>query len=224
MGLSEAFFHPNILLAIAAYTAVAAILLLVTARVALQIDHIPADHWWYKACSGWYLQHIWIPLIRVFSIIAFIVLAYPVLFGLNEAPPILELLATDNHLNTLLNLLFFVTLGLSLLPVIDRLPALVLPLQGIAAILLLVNWLLPMRNSPTVDFWPNNRLLIGLLLMALISHWLALKTARVVGDWLDQRLNREGFEILLYQITLLLFQAPIILSYSLYLGNQLSSQ
>lgn len=221
MGLSETLFHPVILFAVAAYTVSAAVLLLLTTRVATHIDDLAADHWWYKAFSGWYLQHIWIPLIRVFSIMAFIALAYPVLLGLNEAPPILELLATDNRFNTLLNVLFFVTIGLSLLPVIDRLHALVLPLQGMAAVLLLVNWLLPAKNFPTINFWPNNRLLIGLLIMAVLSHWIALKTAEVFGEWLDQRFNREGFEILVYQMALLFFQAPIILSYSLYLGNQL---
>jgi hypothetical protein len=91
----------------------------------------------------------------------------------------------------------------------------------VAAILLLVNWLLPAQGSPNIDFWPGGRLLIGLLIAALLSHWLALKTAQVGGEWLDRRFNREGFEILVYQMTLLLFQAPIILSYSLYLGEQL---
>lgn len=221
MSLIEAFFHPDILLALAAYTATAAVLLLITTRVAIHIDEMPADHWWYKAFSGWYLQHIWIPLIRVFSIIAFIVLAYPVLFGLKEASPILELLAADDRINTLVNVLFVVTIGLSLLPVVDRLHALVLPLQGMAAILLLVNWLLPAQDAPSINFWPNGRLLAGLLLMALLSHWLALKTAEVVGGWLDEQFDREGFEILVYHMTLLFFQAPIILSYSLYLGEQL---
>lgn len=221
MSLGEVLIHPKILQALAAYTACAAVLLLLTTRYAVYVDEMPADNWWYKAFSGWYLQHVWIPLIRVFSIIAFIVLAYPVLLGLNEAPPILELLAADNRFNTLLNVLFFVTIGLSLLPVVDRLPALVLPLQGITAILLLVNWLLPSLNSPPVHFWPDGRLLATLLVMALISHWLALKTAGVVGNWLDERYNREGFEILVYQMTLLLFQAPIIVSYALYLGGQL---
>lgn len=222
MNLSEAFFHPDILLALCAYTASAAVLLLITTRVAVHIDELPANHWWYKGFSGWYLQHIWIPLIRVFSIIAFIVLAYPVLLGLNEAPPILELLAADNRFNTLLNALFFVTIALPLLPVIGRLHALVLPLQGIAAVLLLVNWLPPAQHFPAINFWPNSHLLAGLLIMALLSHWLALKTAEAFGDWLDERLNREGFAILIYQMILLLFQAPIILSYSLYLGGQLT--
>lgn len=220
MSLGEALVHPDILLALAAYCACAAVLLLITARFATYIDGMPADSGWYKMFSGWYLQHIWIPLIRVFSIIAFIALGYPVLFGLNEAPPILELLAADNRFSTLLNVLFFVTIGLSLLPVVDRLPALVLPLQGIAAVLLLVNWLLPRLNTSPIHFWPDGRLLAGLLAMTLASHWLALKTAEVVGNWLDQRYNREGFEILAYQMTLLLFQAPVILSYSLYLGRQ----
>lgn len=221
MSLGEVLIHPNILLALAAYTACAAVLLLITARYAMYVDEMPADNGWYKAFSGWYLQHIWIPLIRVFSIIAFIVLGYPVLLGLNEAPPILELLAADNRFNTLLNVLFFVTIGMSLLPVVDRLPALMLPLQGITAILLLVNWLLPALNASPIHFWPDSRLLAGLLAMALISHWLALKTAAVVGKRLDERYNCEGFEILVYQMTLLLFQAPIIVSYALYLGRQL---
>ncbi|HEX7027992.1 MAG TPA: hypothetical protein VF268_12180, partial [Gammaproteobacteria bacterium] len=160
MSLSEALLHPNVLLAFGAYTVTAAVLLWFTSRVAMRIDDMPADHWWYKTFSNWYLQHVWIPLIRVFSVIAFIVLAYPVLLGLGKAPSIFELLNTDSRFNTLLNVLFFVTLGLSLLPVLDRLHALVLPLQGIAAILLLVNWLLPLRNSPHIDFWPSRRLLV----------------------------------------------------------------
>lgn len=221
MSLSEALLHPSILLAFGAYAVTAAVLLWATSRFAMYIDDMPANHWWYKTFSGWYLQHVWIPLIRVFSIIAFILLAYPVVLGLGKAPSIFDLLNTGNRFNTLLNVLFFVTLGLSLLPVLDRLHALVLPLQGIAAVLLLVSWLLPALGFPDINFWPHNRLLITLLIMALISHWLALKTAEIAGNWLDKRFNRAGFKILVYQVTLLLFQAPIILSYALYLGGQL---
>ncbi len=221
MTLPDALWHPNTLIAMIAYFVSAILLLALTAAIAQRVENIPASHWWYKAFSHWYVEHIWIPLARVLSLAIFIALAYPAMFGLNDPPSIISLLASDNRVSTLVNTLFLTGLLLPLAPVIGSLHVLVLPVQGIAATLLVFSWLLPVFGTPPVDYWPDGKTLILLILFTMISHWPAVKVADTLGEKLDDWFNRDGFPAVLYQLGLLVFQAPIILSYSLYLGRQL---
>lgn len=221
MTILNTILHPDVWLAIVGYFVMASTLMLLTNKIALYVEDIPADHWWYKAFSQWYVQHLWIPLTRALSLIVFIALAYPVIFGLQQAPSIITLLSTDHHFSTLVNVLFATAIILPLLPIIGNLHALILPLQSIAATSLIFSWLLPFFNATTISFWPDLKTILSLSIIALISHWAAAWISEQLGNTLDTWLNRKGYAILVYQLTLLLFQAPIILSYSLYLGQQL---
>ena len=222
MTLTDALTHTNVVLASIVYIITAGFLLFITVMFAIYTEEISADNWIYKSFTDWYLQHVWIPIIRIAAIVVFVTLAYPTILGLNQAPPIMSVLGADNRFSTLINVLFAVTIILPLVPVIGSLHALVLPAQGIAAVLLLVNWLLPIQHHTQIRFFPDSTLSITILIMAIISHWLATHAAEFIGDRLDLWLNRKGFAAVVYQITLLIFQAPIILMYSLFIGKQLT--
>jgi hypothetical protein len=87
--------------------------------------------------AGYYLI---IPAARTVALVSFILIAYPVLFGMASALPVSALLtAGDMRFTHLVNLVFFLSLLLPLFPLFNHWPAVVLPLQGIAASTLLFN-------------------------------------------------------------------------------------
>jgi hypothetical protein len=171
--------------------------------------------------SHWLFEHVVIPIARAMTLVLFILVAYPTLFGLEAAPPLGELLAADRlRLTTLLNIVFLLTLLLPLVPVIGRLQELVLPLQGITAATLIFRWLAA-GSSREIHYWPGLVPALGLLLLASLTHWLAKGLAQRLAQGLDRALGRAGSDKLIYRSVVMLMQMPVILLYTLSLGRQL---
>jgi hypothetical protein len=201
---------------------IAALLLFVMLSVLVEV----AGPWLLRSVaevmvSYWLFEHVVIPIARAMTLVLFILVAYPALFGLEAAPPLGELLAADRlRLTTLLNLVFLLTLLLPLVPVIGRLQELVLPLQGITAATLLFRWLA--AESPReIHYWPGLMTVLGLLLLASLTHWLAKGLAQQLAQGLDRTLGRAGSDKLIHRSVVMLMQMPVILLYTLSLGRQL---
>ncbi|MEJ2760101.1 MAG: hypothetical protein P8126_00795 [Gammaproteobacteria bacterium] len=170
---------------------------------------------------GW--EHIAMPLLRAALMLIFILLAYPALFGLTEAPTLGDLLSREElRVNTLLNVLFVVTLLFPLIPVLGERDELVLPAQGIAASLLLFSWLVAALGAGPVHYWPGSMTVALILLLAVITHWLAVSLAVLAGERLDRALNVENAGELLARALVLFMQYPVIVVFCHGLGEQLA--
>jgi hypothetical protein len=173
----------------------------------------PLLHW------GW--EHIGMPLLRAALMLIFILLAYPALYGLTQAPALHELLTREElRVNTLFNVLFVVTLLFPLIPVLGERDELVLPAQGIAASLLLFSWLAEALDA-RVHYWPGWTSVLVMLVLALATHWLAMTLAAAAGDHLDRKLNVEHAGELLARALVLFLQYPVIVVFCHGLGKQL---
>ncbi len=213
MSFVDALLSPRLLLAVGAFLA-CALLLEVAARYLLErLSEVPASHW--------LLAHSLLPAARALALVVFVLLAYPTLFGLAQAPSLGDLLATRGRLTNLVNLSFVFSLLVPLLPLIGQRPALVLPLQGIAAASLLFHWLQAAVPAQSVAYWPGWGLLAGLLLLAYAGHAAARVLTRSIAQGLRGRFAAEELEELLYGSLLTALQAPVILLYTLHLGRQL---
>ncbi len=169
--------------------------------------------------TEWIVEHIGLPWARAVALLVFIAVAYPALFGLAGAPPLGTVLgAGDGRANVLLNIAFIVSLLLPLLPLLGQLRGVVLPLQAIAMSTLLFHWLTMELHTAEPHYWPGWETVATLLLLAPLTQWLAYQTNRLAGAWFELR---EGYGNLLYDGLLLLFQVPVILVYTLGLGEQL---
>ena len=222
MSLIEVLLHPYIGCAFIAYSIVALSLMLTVEKIADYADDLPASQWWCRSFSHWLLQHLWIPLIQIIGIVVFLLIAYPILFGLKTAPGLMELLTADTRGPGIIFGLFMLSLVLPLIPVIGNRQAFVLPLQGIAAVLLLFSKLLILMPATDIIFWPGFLPVGVLLIFAVLSHAFAQHLSKRVGHGLDQWLNHAGWQEIALHLILLLCQAPIILYYAVFLGNQLS--
>ncbi|GEM_PF-862580 len=172
--------------------------------------------------TAWVVEHVLLPWGRVLVLLLFLMLAYPLLFGLHSAPPMPDLLwAHDGRVSTLINTAFILSLLLPLAPLLGNLKGLVLPVQAIAMATLLFHWLTLALNVAEVSYWPGWPALLAILILAPLTQWAAHHSAHWLGGHLNRANNREGFENLLYEGLLLFFQVPAVLVYTLALGRQL---
>jgi len=214
MTTLEALASANLLLAVTAYLLVSLLVEWLGGRLLARVSDIASTHW--------LAEHLLIPAARALALVAFILFAYPTLFGLAEAPKLAELLAAGRgRITSLVNLSFALSLLLPLLPVIGRLPALVLPIQGMAAASLLFHWLVATQPSAWIEYWPNWPALGILLAMAFAGHALARWLSDIFATALQRHYEKAGLEALIYRSIILALQAPVILFYGLLLGRQL---
>lgn len=163
------------------------------------------------------------PLYRAFVLVVFIFMAYPLIYGLEEAIPVMDLLADGEYrADQLVNLVFLTSLILPVFPVIGKHIELILPVQAIVCCMMVFNWLAQHRQITAFSYWPGLDVVMVIALLAVISHWLAVNIAKNTGSHLDEHFNVTGFEDLISQSIILFMQAPAILVYSLGLGRQLT--
>lgn len=171
----------------------------------------------------WQWEHIGMPLLRAALLLVFILMAYPVLFGISEAPSLGELVNRhDMRLGILFNLIFIVTLLVPLLPVIGDWNELVLPLQGVAASLLLFSWLADASGLESPGYWPGWGTVLLMSGLAIITHWLAMALSATLGEWLDRRFNVIHAGELLSRSLVLMLQYPVIVVFCHGLGKQIA--
>jgi hypothetical protein len=214
MTLLETLLHPQLLLALALF----ALISVVVEVLAYQLLSVVAE----VAASGWLMQHVVVPAARALALVTFILVAYPVLYGVEIAPGMSVLLAAEQlRLSNLFNIIFLLSLLLPLIPVFSRWPALVLPIQGIAAASMVFRWWAATQPQVDIHFWPGWSTVFSLLVLAFITHEVAKHLAHHLEKKLDALIERQGSGRLIYRTVVMVLQVPVILLYTLSLGQQL---
>lgn len=176
------------------------------------------EHQWLDALeahptSRWIMEHIALPLARVFCVMLFVILSYPAVFNLTAAPPLSELLSQPGRFSHWLNTLFALGVALPLLPGTDRAQAVILPLQGALGLGMVFHWLAEALDQPGLAWWPSAAtgsfavLWIGITL--LLGHWLRRQGLEGRGHWLSE-------------VLLLAMQLPVLVVYGQQLGKSLA--
>jgi hypothetical protein len=214
MTLSQILFHQQTIFAIFIYC----ISIVIT---------IPAFVFIHEKLNNTFLQICWrrigLPLISVFLIIGFILLIYPINFGLSSAPVINELLAIDDMRSSfLINIIFLLTFFFPLVPILGKWDELTIPLQGILCSMIVFSWLCQELNIENYNLFPDLKTIVFIMLISIITHWLAVILSEYSGDYFDKLFHREGFKVLIFKSVILIMQSPVIFIFGIYLGKQLS--
>ncbi len=188
---------------------------------------IPAFAFIHEKLDNTFLQYCWdkigMPLIRALLIIGFILLIYPINFGIASAPSINELLAVDDMRSSyLINMIFLLTFFFPLLPVIGRWDELIIPSQGILCSMIIFSWLCQGLKIENYSLFPDLKALGFIILISFITHWLAEYISEHTGDYFDKLFHREGFKVLVFKAVVLIMQSPVIFIFGIYLGKQIS--
>lgn len=119
-------------------------------------------------------------------------------------------------------MIFLLTFFFPLLPVIRKWEELIIPLQGILASMIIFSWLCQESGIENYSLFPNFKTLGFILIISLITHWLAKYFAEHFGEYFDKLYDREGFQILIFKAVVLIMQSPVIFIFGIYLGKQIS--
>jgi hypothetical protein len=131
--------------------------------------------------------------------------------------------AGDMRLTHLVNVVFVLSLLLPLIPIFSRWPALVLPIQGIAAATMVFRWWAATQPTIEIQFWPGWSAIASMLVLAFITHEFAKHFSHQMEKAVDTLLEREGSGKLIYRSVVMMMQVPVILMYTLSLGRQFHS-
>ncbi len=213
MTLSQILFHQQLIFSIFIYCISVVIALFIFTFI-----HDKSNNLFTRFC----LDKIGLPLIMALLMIGFILLVYPINFGIESAPSIHELLAKDGkRSNFIINMVFLLTFFFPLIPVIGKWEELIIPLQGILASIIIFNWLCQGLEIENYSLFPDFKTICFILIVSLITHWLAKYLAAHCGAYLDKLYHREGFQILIFKAVILIMQSPVIFIFGIYLGKQI---
>ena len=169
------------------------------------------------APSAWLLRHFGRPLVHALLLVAFVLIAYPALLGLQHAPGLTSMLNGGSHLSGLINLAMLLALALPWVARPAGLQALLLPLQTAALLMLLGHWL----AAAPLGYLPDP--VSGALFVAFA--WAGYRLNRLFGSALGELIDRRwavaGSGTIVGEALLPLFQAPGVIAYGLTLGHQL---
>jgi hypothetical protein len=217
----EALFHPSFIFAMLCHSVVAPSLIISVFWLLDKINHSAKGSYWAIEFNNWTTQHIWLPLVRIVAILLFIAMSHPVLFGIESATPISTLL-DSNRIDTLVNVLFVISVLLPLLPLVGRMHSVILPIQSLAAAQLLFSWMNQHDYHADISLLPSFTTFTLLSALIITSHFVGKWIARHTGQFLDENFNVDGSTDLIFQSVLLLLQGPLLLVYTVELGSQLS--
>ncbi|MGR9099609.1 MAG: hypothetical protein ACU826_03505 [Gammaproteobacteria bacterium] len=192
----------------------------------------PLAFWWFAKLedemTGHPVSHFLMdafgrPVLQALLVLLFVYLAYPKLFGLYRLPGFNALLAAEGRtVNSLLNLLVALGFFLPALPLLRRFAGIVLSLQIIIACQVVFFWAVAsVRPSLQVRFVPDWPFVLQLGVAALAVHFTIALCGKHLGDWLDERFDTDGMDILVEMSAGFFLQGLVILSYTLFLGMQL---
>lgn len=163
-----------------------------------------------------------IPLVRAVGLMIFILLCYPILYGITDAPPLSQLLSEGSlRTNTLMNVMFITPLLFSLIPVIGSLPALILPVQGIAGSSLVFSWMQGAMKIENIQYIPSGTTILVITLFAILTHAAARWASHHLSETTNRILHIDDGHKIAYRIVIVAAQMPVILIYTQGLGAQL---
>ena len=214
MTLSQIFFHQQTIFALFVYYISVILAIVLFLFVQDKLNHPVLDYGWEK---------VGLPFIKTVLMLGFILLIFPINFGIESAPSISALLASDDkRSNFLLNMIFLLTFLFPLIPVIGKWEEFIVPLQGILASMITFTWLCHSLNIENYSLFPDGKTLLLIFIVSFITHKLAVYLSINLGDYFDRMFHREGFKDLIFKGVVLIMQSPVIFIFGHYLGKQLS--
>jgi hypothetical protein len=214
MSALEILLNGKVVTAILAFTLFSIIVEIISRKILNALEDVSATEWMF--------EKIFIPLFRALGLMFFILLSYPVLFGIADAPPITDLLTSGSYrINTLINILFVLPLLFSMIPVFGGMPSLLLPVQGIAGSTLVFSWMQAALHLDNIHYIPNGMVIAFIILLAIVSHTFARWTALHLTDRVNRFFHIDDGQKIVYRIVMMAAQLPVILIYTTGLGSQL---
>ena len=169
----------------------------------------------------WFLEHIACPIIRILVLLLIVSLLYPSIGTESSTASFWQVMLQQNNINEAINILFFGSLMLSFLPVLNH-PVFTLPVQSCLSIGLVFSW----QYEPVLSNLPSLVPAIGdwakMAIYMAIAFFVTRHTSVIAAKWIDRKMEVSGSIRLVSDSIYLVLQIPIILAYCTFLSRILS--
>jgi hypothetical protein len=194
--------------AILAYVIASLIVLRIEGYLLAATEQVPV--------TGWLADHVYVPLLRYLCVLVLLLVGYPAVFGLDEAPPLAEVLfAASGRVDTLINAGLMLSLLLPLVPLVNQVPGLILTAQAIFTSCLIFAWAAPGLGVAAPLFFMGWPLICGVAALNVMAYLMG----RALLALYPHAQTRPASALLMDALRLLA-GLPAVLLYALALGRQ----
>lgn len=171
--------------------------------------------------TAWIVQHITCPIFRTLVLIIIVSLVYPIISNNSNSAGFWHVLFQQNNFNHVINILFFGSLILGFLPLVDH-PIFSLPIQSCLTAALVFNWQFGHLIDQAVIFLPGTVMLLKISLFMVMAYFLTREVSVGISRWLDRKFHISGSIHLVADAVYLVLQIPVIWVYCNHLKAQLA--
>jgi len=168
----------------------------------------------------WTLEQIVCPIIRILVLLIVVAQVYPVIDVNSDSVQFWKLLGQPGLFNDLINILFFVGLGLSFLPLVNH-PVFALPVQSILMIAVVFNWQYGDAGY-ALQLIPSLATTLKIFVYMLLAYFVTRESSIYLSRWIDRRLALDGSVRLVSDAIYLILQIPVMLLYCSFLKQQIN--
>lgn len=169
--------------------------------------------------SAWILEHIICPIFRVIVLMIIVSVVYPAIAENTSMLDFWRVLNRQGQFSDLLNILFFGSLLLGLVPIVNH-PVFALPLQSCLALALVFHWHFADQLTP-VSLLPPLTLALEIGGYMLLVYMITRESSIQLSRWIERKLVISGSIHLVSDAIYLVLQIPVMLMYCSFLSQLL---
>ena len=169
--------------------------------------------------THWVIENVLCPLLRILVLLIVVSQVYPAIDANSSSADFWRILARQEQLRDLVNLLFFGGLLLAFIPVVNH-PVFALPLQSMLTIALAFHWQY-IDTAAQISLFPSLLTLLKIFFYMLLAYFVTRETSVYLSRLVDRRYAIDGSIRLISDAIYLVLQIPVMLIYCGYLKAQL---
>lgn len=169
----------------------------------------------------WILEHILCPIIRIVVLLIIVSLIYPATGELSSSVEFWRILGQQGQFNKMVNILFFASLALAFLPIVNH-AVLSLPLLTMLSIALVFDWQYG-SDFESLSLFPGAWTLFKILAYMALVYFVTRESSVYLSRLIDEKLAISGSIRLVSDSIYLLLQIPVMLIYCGFLQQQLAN-
>lgn len=169
--------------------------------------------------STWILEHVLCPLMRIVVLLIVVSQVYPVIDQSLGSLDFWRILAQQNQLRDMVNILFIAGLLLAFIPLVNH-PLFALPLQGMFTIALVFHWQY-IDTVATLVLFPSLWTIVKIVLYMLLAWYATREFSGPLARLVDRQFNINGSIRLVSDSIYMVLQIPVMLIYCSFLKQQL---
>ncbi len=196
------------LTAVAAYLVASLIVLRIEARLLPTTENV--------AVVGWLTERIYLPLLRYAAVLVLLLLGYPYIFAISDAPSLGQLFAGGTgRVDLLMNIGLALSLALPLIPIVNQVPGIILSAQAILTACVLVSWMAPQMGIANPQYFMGWPIVFAVVSLNVLAYLLGRALLALFAET-----RRSPGPALLMDGLRLLAEIPAVLIYTFALGRQ----